>query len=92
MAPSKITIRERIKAIHERGMNGDKAVCKKYRVSLRTLRRWAKNKDVYISEASKKGNKMTLHNGRPMERVAETAHLIAVVDDMILTGKGNNCP
>jgi hypothetical protein len=88
MAPSRITIRERILAVRARGVSGDDQVCKKYRISPRTLRRWAENINVYQDAMVAKANSMTLHSGPPREMTMETEHLMAIVNNMIISGRG----
>lgn len=88
MAPSRITITERLQAIKMRAMDGDEAVLRKYRISSRTLRRWAENGDIYRGVTVTKAKSMSLHQGRPRQKTREAAHLMAVVENMIANGRG----
>jgi hypothetical protein len=88
MAPSRITLAERVEAIQARTTQSDTAVCKRYRTSLRTLQRWSAAYAKLAAETKMNGKRATLHRGRLREKEQETRHLMAVVDDMILTGAG----
>jgi hypothetical protein len=88
MTSSRITIAERIEAVKARGAHGDKDVCKKHRITLRTLQRWTVNLGVYLTTDKSKKSKMTLHNGRAREKINESAHLLAIVNSMISSGIG----
>ena len=88
MAPSRITIANRIKAIEERLTKTDSEICKKYKVSLRTLQRWAAEYRQLLDVPKSKMVRCTLHNGRKRQKVIETAHLMSQVRNMITTCLG----
>jgi hypothetical protein len=89
MAPSKNMILDRINAIGERGTLGEAAICLKDNITARTLRRWAANHQTHVSIVKTKGKHKTLHSGRHREKVRETAFLMAWVNNMIATRKGD---
>jgi hypothetical protein len=89
MAPSRITIAERLQAVKMRAVEEDDTVCRKYRISSRTLRRWAEYADIYRGVAANRAKSLSLHQGRPRQKTREAAHLMAIVDNMIASGRGN---